>query len=266
MSHRPRKRFGQNFLQDQNVLDRIMAAASLQDSDRILEIGPGPGALTDRLLATGLPVLAVEIDRDLGAALRERHVNNLEVVVGDVLRLNWAELLCHPPYKLVANLPYNISSQILFRVLDYRHLFSGLVLMFQKEVGDRLVAEAATRSYGILSVLMQTWFRIEKIIKVSPQSFYPPPKVDSLVLKLEPLPEPAVKVVDEDLYKKLIKGAFAQRRKTLRNSLAGSGWNVENIDAACDESGIDPKRRGETLSLVEFASFANFLSRHFTGA
>ena len=144
--HRPRKRFGQNFLRDQHVLDRIIAAADFQEDDRILEIGPGPGALTSRLLASGLPVLAVEIDRDLGAELQARDEKNLEVIIGDVLRLDWAEMLQSPPYILVANLPYNISSQILFKVLDHRHAFRRLVLMFQKEVGDRLVAGEGTRS------------------------------------------------------------------------------------------------------------------------
>src|SRR5210317_860005 len=122
-SHRPRKRFGQNFLRDQHVLDRIVAAADLKQDDRILEIGPGTGALTTRLLATGLPVLAVEIDRDLAKALQERNQANLEVKVGDVLRFDWSELLQRPPYKLIANLPYNISSQILFKVLEHRHFF-----------------------------------------------------------------------------------------------------------------------------------------------
>ncbi len=187
MNHRPRKRFGQNFLRDQHVLNRIVAAADLQASDRIMEIGPGLGALTERLLATGLPVLAVEIDRDLGAALQARAEQNLVVRIGDVLRLDWTELLRDPPYKLIANLPYNISSQILFKVLDHRQAFQRLVLMFQKEVGDRLVATEGTRDYGILSVLMQTWFRIERVVKVPPGAFFPPPKVDSVVLCLEPL-------------------------------------------------------------------------------
>jgi len=257
--HRPRKRFGQNFLRDQHVLDRIIDAADLRPGDRILEIGPGQGALTDKLLESGLPVLAVEIDRDLGSALQDRQDENLSVVIGDVLRLDWEELLTEPPYKLIANLPYNVSSQILFRVLEHRHLFSRLVLMFQKEVGDRLVAEKGTRDYGILSVLMQTWFRIQRVVKVPPGAFYPPPKVDSVVLCLEPLPKPAVAVNDQELYRKLVKGAFAQRRKTLRNSLQGSGWPAEQLDLAFRATGIDPRRRGETLDLDEFARLANRL-------
>ena len=265
MSHRPRKRFGQNFLHDQNVLDHIIAAADFQEDDRILEIGPGPGALTSRLLATGLPVLAVEIDRDLGAALQARDEKNLDVKIGDVLRLDWAELLQNPPYKLIANLPYNISSQVLFKVLNHRHAFRRLVLMFQKEVGDRLVAEEGTRNYGILSALIQPWFQIDRVVKVPPGAFHPPPKVDSVVLCLEPLSEPRLALHDEALYRKLVKGAFAQRRKTLRNSLLGSGWTAELIDQAFSESGINPGRRGETLKIEEFGSLANLLSSYDMG-
>jgi 16S rRNA (adenine1518-N6/adenine1519-N6)-dimethyltransferase len=260
MSHRPRKRFGQNFLHDQNVLDRIIAAADFQEDDRILEIGPGPGALTSRLLATGLPVLAVEIDRDLGATLEARDEKNLDVKIGDVLRLDWSELLQDPPYKLIANLPYNISSQVLFKVLDHRHAFRRLVLMFQKEVGERLMAEEGNRSYGILSALMQPWFKIERVVNVPPGAFHPPPKVDSVVLCLEPLLKPRLALHDETLYRKVVRGAFAQRRKTLRNSMLGSGWSAEVIDKAFLKTGIDPRRRGETLKIEEFGALANLLS------
>jgi 16S rRNA (adenine1518-N6/adenine1519-N6)-dimethyltransferase len=256
---RPRKRFGQNFLHDQHVLDRIVAAAELQETDRILEIGPGPGALTTRLLETGLPILAVEIDRDLAKALEERNEPKLDVKTGDVLRFDWSDLLTHPPYKLIANLPYNISSQILFKVLEHRYAFSSLVLMFQKEVGERLVASEGSRNYGILSVLMQTWFHVERVIKVPPGAFFPPPKVDSVVLHMTHLSKPRVDVQDEGLYRKLIKSAFAQRRKTVRNSLIGSGWQPEQIDQAFEITEIDSGRRGETFSIEEFGALANQL-------
>lgn len=265
MAVRPRKRFGQNFLHDQNVLDRIVAAADFQKGDRILEIGPGPGALTERLLATGLPLLAVEIDRDLGAALQARNEPNLDLRIGDVLRLDWVELLQNPPYKMVANLPYNISSQILFKALDHRHTFRRLVLMFQKEVGNRLLAEEGSREYGILSVLMQTWFQIEKVVKVAPGAFKPPPKVDSVVLCLQPLAQPRLTLHDENLFRRLVRGAFAQRRKTLRNSLLGSGWVADQIDMAFSDTGIDPGRRGETLTIEEFGALANVLSKYEKG-
>lgn len=263
--HRPRKRFGQNFLRDQHVLDRIFNAAELQKGDRIMEIGPGAGALTNRLLETGLPVLAIEIDRDLGAALHQRADKNLSVVIGDVLRMNWAQLLTDPPYKLIANLPYNVSSQILFRVLEHRRLFQRLVLMFQKEVGERLIAEAGSRDYGILSVLMQTWFEIDRVVKVPPRAFSPPPKVDSVVLRFIPLAGPRISVHDAELFSHLVRGAFAQRRKTLRNSLLGSGWQAEQIDRAFARADIDCRRRGETLTLEEFGRLANALKTNATG-
>ena len=263
--HPPRKRFGQNFLRDQHVLDRIVNAAELQEGDRILEIGPGAGALTNRLLETGLPVLAIEIDRDLGAALQDRIDKNLSVVVGDVMRMDWAELLLDPPYKLIANLPYNISSQILFRVLEHRRLFQRLVLMFQKEVGERLIAEAGSRNYGILSVLMQAWFEIDWVVKVPPKAFYPPPKVDSVVLSLTPLTEPRIELHDAELFRQLVRGAFAQRRKTLRNSLLGAGWQAEQIDRAFALADIDCRRRGETLTLEEFGRLTNVLHTDATG-
>jgi 16S rRNA (adenine1518-N6/adenine1519-N6)-dimethyltransferase len=260
LNHRPKKRFGQNFLRDQHVLDRIVAAADLQDDDRILEIGPGQGALTGRLLATGLPLIAIEIDRDLGTALQARDEKNLHVLIGDVLRLDWSDLLPSPPYKLIANLPYNISSQILFKVLENRQAFRRLVLMFQKEVGDRLLAQEGSRNYGILSVLMQTWFSIERVVKVPPKAFSPPPKVDSLVLCFKPLAVPRVTLHNEEVYRKVVRGAFAQRRKTLRNSLLGTGWSAETIDPCFTAIGLDPVRRGETLQIEEFGALANMLS------
>ena len=264
-SHRPRKRYGQNFLRDQVVLDRIVSAAELRHGNQILEIGPGQGALTVRLLATELPVTAVEIDRDLATALEQRNEESLDVIVGDVLRLDWSILLPSPPYKLVANLPYNVSSQVLFKVLDHRLSFECLVLMFQKEVGDRLVAVEGTREYGVLSVLMQAWFDIDKVVKVPPQAFNPAPKVDSVVLKLTPLRQSRVTITNEAIFKRVVKGAFAQRRKTLRNSLIGSGMDVAVLDRVFAHTGIDPRRRGETLNLGEFASLSNCLDEIETG-
>lgn len=255
--HRPRKRFGQNFLRDRHVLDKIIAAAQLSAGDRVFEIGPGPGALTERLLACDVELLAAEIDRDLAAALQARNAPNLSVICDDVLRLDWADLLSRPPYTLVANLPYNISSQVLFQVLDHRERFRRLVLMFQLEVGDRLLAQPATRDYGILSVLVQTWFRVTRVVRVPPRAFVPPPRVDSVVLLFEPLAVPAVELRDEAVYRDLVRAAFAQRRKTLRNSLLGVGWDAAVVDQILEETGVDPKRRGETLCIAEFGALAN---------
>lgn len=253
MNHRPKKRFGQNFLKDRNVVERALAAAELQADDRVLEIGPGLGVLTERMLPAVREVQVMEVDRDLVQRLQQRDAPNLTVCEGDALRLPWERILTAPPYKLVANLPYNISSQILFKILDHRHLFSRLVLMFQKEVGDRLCASVGTKEYGILSVLCQLWYDIRRVIIVPPGAFFPSPKVHSVVLAFDPLPGPRAPVEDEILFRRVVKGAFSQRRKTLRNALVGSGFDPEVLDPALLTSAIDPGRRGETLTLSEFA-------------
>lgn len=260
MSVRAKKRFGQNFLRNEHVIDRILQAAELSQDQPVLEIGPGLGALTDRLLQAEVRLTAIEVDRQLAALLLQRENPRLEVIEGDVLRLEWGNFLPAQSCKLVANLPYNISSQVLFKVLDHKDAFSRLVLMFQKEVGDRLLAKAGTREYGILSVLMQTWYDVRRVIRVSPASFFPAPKVESVVLQFDPLSELRFPVEDERIYRMLVRGAFTQRRKTLRNSLLASGWSVDVVDRLLKDHGIDPKRRGETLTLEEFARLGNSLA------
>lgn len=259
-SHRPRKRFGQNFLHDRQVINRIVAAADLSGDDRVVEIGPGLGVLTDELLPRARQVQVVEIDRDLIARLRQRQHPRLIVHEGDALRLPWETLLTDPPYKMVANLPYNISSQVVFRVLDHHALFSRLVLMFQKEVGDRLCAQPGTGDYGILSVLCRLWFDIEKVTAVRPGAFSPPPKVDSVVLALTPLDAPRVDVGDESFFRQVVKAAFAQRRKTLANALKSAGFSADRIEQALAVNELDPRVRGEALGLDEFAGLARTLA------
>jgi len=260
MAIRPKKRFGQNFLRNEHVIDRILSAADLSAEDQVIEIGPGLGALTDRLLQTGAALLAVEIDRELADLLSERKHPRLEVVQGDVLNLDWHYLTSDRPCKLVANLPYNISSQVLFKILDHKALFSRMVLMFQKEVGDRLMASSGTREYGILSVLMQTWYEISRVVRVAPGCFHPPPRVESVVLRFDPRNEALFPIDDETVYRKLVRGAFTQRRKTLRNSLLASGWGAGEIDRLLAHNRIDPGRRGETLTLEEFAQLSNCMA------
>lgn len=260
MSYQTKKRFGQHFLHDPAVINKIITAARLDAGQRVVEIGPGLGVLTDRLLEHVARVEVVEIDRDLIALLHQRYGARLIIHEGDVLKLPWYDLLTDPPYTLVANLPYNISSQILFKLLDHRPLFSRLVLMFQREVGERLMAQPGTKDYGILSVLCQLWYDIDKVTLVRPGAFNPPPRVDSVVLSLLPLCQPRVDPVDEALFKKLVKGAFTQRRKTLRNSLLASGMNAAAIDDALSVAAIDPGCRGETLSLSQFSALAGAFS------
>jgi 16S rRNA (adenine1518-N6/adenine1519-N6)-dimethyltransferase len=261
MEHRAKKRFGQNFLRDRNVVDQIVAAAGLSQQDRVLEIGPGLGALTERLLPLAGSVAVMEVDNDLVGRLRESGAASLIIHQGDALRLCWDELLTDPPYKLVANLPYNISSQILFKILDHRLLFQRLVLMFQKEVGDRLCATPGGKEYGILSVLCQLHFEMRRVTVVAPGAFVPVPKVHSVVLAFEPLPRPRAAVADEALFRRVVKGAFGQRRKTLRRALVGAAFPEALVNDALQLSGIDAMRRAETLSVAEFAALANAFSR-----
>ena len=254
---------GQNFLVDRNVLARIVEAVNIGAEDRVLEIGPGRGALTTLLAKNAAKVLAVELDRQLIPFLAREfaHNDNVEFVQGDILRLDLAELLMerwNGTWKVAANLPYNISSQVLFKFLDNPRLFSLLILMLQKEVGDRLVAAPGCKDYGILSVFCRLHFDISRVLIVKPGSFSPVPKVDSVVLKFVPLPAPRVDVGDEGLFRKVVKAAFSQRRKTLWNCLKSSdlGMNGDILHALLADCGIDGNRRGETLSLDEFARLA----------
>lgn len=265
MNHRPRKRFGQNFLRAPHVVGKILAAAELTSGERVMEIGPGLGALTDKLLENGACVLACEVDRDLAAALENRGEANLTVHQGDVLKADWPALLSSPPYKLVANLPYNISSQVLFKILDHRTLFGRLVLMFQKEVGDRLLATPDTRDYGILSVLVQNWFEVTRVVKVAPGCFHPPPKVESVVLRFDPRPRPLAPVADEAAFRHLVKAVFGQRRKTLRNSLLGAGYEADAIDRTLAGLSIPATCRGETLTIEQMAGLADKLQGNLQG-
>lgn len=257
MRYQTKKKFGQHFLHDPTIIDKIITAARLDSDQRVLEIGPGLGVLTDRLLLDSRQVVVMEIDRDLTERLRQRNEPRLTVCEGDVLRLNWHELLAEPPYTLVANLPYNISSQVVFRILEHRHLFQRLVLMFQREVAQRLTAEPGGRDYGILSVLCQLWYDIDRVALVKPGAFTPPPKVDSMVLSFIPLAQPRVDPVDEVLFKRLVKAAFTQRRKTLRNSLLAAGLTAQTIDPCLAAAGIAPGCRGETLTLKDFSALTH---------
>lgn len=258
-NYKTKKRFGQHFLHDQSVIDKIIAAAELDSQQQVVEIGPGLGVLTDRLLPEAKHVHVMEIDRDLIARLEARQDPRLTVHAGDVLKTDWNASLPLPPYTLVANLPYNISSQIVFKLLDHRSMFHRMVLMFQREVGERLVAEPGGKDYGILSVLCQLWYEIQVVSLVKPGAFKPPPKVDSIVLKFQPLAQPRVDPIDEAFFHKVVKAAFTQRRKTLRNSLQAGGFSAAVIDAALSAAQIDPGRRGETLSLVEFSNLTESL-------
>ena len=268
---RPKKALGQNFLTDRGVLSRIAALVERSPEAHILEVGPGRGALTRLLAEQGARVLAIEVDRQLVPLLEAefRDRDSVEIEQADILRADLPALLTprwSGPWQVAANLPYNISSQVLFLFLDHRNLFSRLVLMLQKEVGERLVASPCTKDYGILSVFFQLYFDIRREFVVKPGCFFPVPKVDSVVLSFTPLPSPRVEVGDELFFRRVVKGAFGQRRKTLWNCLRALGLDLDDRElalalAAC---GIDGVRRGETLSVPEFAALAQALAEQIS--
>jgi 16S rRNA (adenine1518-N6/adenine1519-N6)-dimethyltransferase len=254
---RPSRRRGQSFLADGRVAKRIVAAADV-GGRRILEIGPGLGALTDEIAASGCEALvAVEIESELAAHLRERFADRpaVRIVEGDALELEWGVVLGErAPWRVVANLPYSVATPILLRLLDERGRFDRVIVMVQREVADRIVATADTRAYGPLTIAVALRGRASRLFHVSPGAFSPRPKVESTVVAIDPggaflLAEPAERKV-----RMLVRAAFAQRRKTLRRALAGVVPG-----SAFEAAGIDAGRRGETLSLAEYATLADAL-------
>ncbi len=254
--HYPKKRLGQHFLIDKNVIRRIVLSAKIEEGERVLEIGPGRGALTEGLLEAGAKVTAIEVDYQLADLLKGRFpAENFEVITGDALKMSFTELAgdrkCR--LKVVSNLPYNISGPILAKFLTERQALTLLVLMFQKEVADRLVALPGTKEYGILSVFTQAFTEIKKEFDVSKNFFSPRPKVDSSVVSLKVLEKPKVEIWDEQFFKQVVRAAFGTRRKMLLNALKRLGFEKDEVERALKEAGIDPKRRGETLDIREFS-------------
>lgn len=263
---RPKKGLGQNFLTDRNIIARIVHAAGISAADHVLEIGPGRGAMTRAIAEKGANVLAIEIDRQL-VPLLEREFScqgNVEIIRADILDADLREILCsrfQEKWKVVANLPYNISSQVLIRFLNDPALFSRLVLMLQREVGERLIAGHGCKEYGILTVFCRLHFDIHREFIVKPGSFHPVPKVDSVVLRFDPLAAPRVDVGDEAFFREVVRASFGQRRKTLWNCLRSAAFtrDEKTLLEVLDGCGIDPGRRGETLCLDEFAALSRSL-------
>lgn len=264
----PNKRFGQNFLTDEGVLDAIVEAAELSEKSVVLEIGPGTGQLTTRLADTGARVVAVEIDRGLAATLSERFADEKNVTIHceDILKADLAKLLepalseAEDPagdIRVVANLPYYITTPILMALLPRDELFSCFVVMLQKEVADRMQARPGSKDYGALSLAVQYYVEPSLVTEVSPDAFYPQPEVRSAVLKLVRHEKPPVTVSDPERMFALIRAAFGKRRKTLVNAAAGSpgvGADAAQLRAALMAAGLDENVRGEVLSLKEFAA------------
>jgi 16S rRNA (adenine1518-N6/adenine1519-N6)-dimethyltransferase len=260
---KPRKKLGQHFLVHERVLEAILRLLDLSSEDEIVEIGPGLGFLTRRLVEVAHRVWAIEVDPFLVERLRDTPLGGhpgFNLIHGDVLTFPMQEFLPQHKVKLVANLPYSISTPVLFRLFAMREHFSLLVLMVQKEVADRLAGSQGTKSYGALSVWSQIHGRILDKVTVSSEAFFPRPRVKSTVLKISLHPKPLISEADLPLLRSVVRAAFGKRRKTLANALGGLlKKGKEEMEQCLRKEGIDPRRRGETLSVEEFIRIAQAL-------
>ena len=247
--HRARKRFGQNFLHDRHWIERIAQAVNAVPGDDIVEIGPGQAALTRELMAAAGKVRAVEIDRDLAAWLKQSFPETLELIEADALTLDWTTVAKNNDLRVVGNLPYNISSPLLFKLLEAADLVRDQHFMLQKEVVDRMVAPHGSKTYGRLSVMLQWRYRMTKLFDVPPGAFNPPPKVMSSVVRMVPKAKSEVPEVDLALFSSVVANAFSQRRKTIRNAL--SAILKEDEIVSC---GVDAGARAEALPLQAFVA------------
>jgi len=257
MKHKARKRFGQNFLHDQQVINRIIACIAPRTSDLLVEIGPGQAALTRPLLESGAELHLIEIDRDLVSRLKNQFsdASNITIHSCDALRANLPDLTNNRPFRLIGNLPYNISTPLIFHVLQWHDMVVDMHFMLQKEVVDRMAAKPGSRTYGRLSVMTQFRCEVTPLFDVLPESFSPQPRVCSSIVRLQPLKAPPADAGSFKDLERVVAAAFSQRRKTLRNSLRDY-LNTDQI-LAC---GIDPGQRAEQLSLSQFASLAKAVS------
>jgi 16S rRNA (adenine1518-N6/adenine1519-N6)-dimethyltransferase len=257
MKHRARKRFGQNFLTDLSVVGRIVDTIAPRPGQLILEIGPGQAALTEPLADSGAELHLLEIDRDLTARLQVQFATRENVTVHnlDALQTDFAEITGSRPFRLVGNLPYNISTPLLFHVLEWSDLVEDMHFMLQQEVVRRMAATPGGKTWGKLSLMCQYHCAVTSLFDVPPEAFSPAPRVQSAIVRLVPHSEPPVHIEDMRAFERLLQQAFSQRRKTLRNSLRRM-IDAPNMEAA----GIDPGARPETLGLKEFSKLANLIS------
>lgn len=259
MSHKAKKKFGQNFLVDQNIIADIVSAIRPVADDNMVEIGPGLGALTRPLLKRLNYLHVVEIDRDIIARLKTDYPQDKIIIhEGDALELDFAKL--GAPLRIVGNLPYNISSPLLFHFAEYTERITDMHFMLQNEVVERMVASHSTKAYGRLSVMLQYRFFMEKLLDVPPESFRPAPKVDSAIVRMIPLPAEQILVRNETLFAAIVAAAFGQRRKTLRNTLRSYLQESEFTTL-----NIDPQLRAENLSVADFVRVANYCDDGSTG-
>lgn len=254
------KSLGQNFLIDDSVLTNIVDGASVDDKDFIIEIGPGVGTLTAKLLMKAKKVTSIELDNDLIPILQEElgEHENFDLIHNDALKVDFNSLIGdEPSVKLVANLPYYVTTPIIVKLLKDGYNFKSLTIMIQKEVAERINAEPNCKEYGALSVLVQYYCNTSIVRRVAPSCFIPRPKVESIVIRLDRLEAPRVNVKDETLMFALVRAGFNMRRKTLWNATKAFNLSKEKLEEAFEKSGIDPKRRAETLSIEEFAHLSD---------
>lgn len=253
------KKLGQNFLIKRGIVDEIVHAAELMPGEPVLEVGPGIGTLTQGLAQSGADVTAIELDRRLLDVLDTTlaSYDNVRIVHGDVLKLDVPTIMNHKPFKVVANLPYYITTPIIMSLLESKLPIERLVVMVQKEVALRMVAKPGTKDYGALSVAVQYYTEPDIVLDVPPKSFLPAPAVTSSVIRCVLRDKPPVDVIDEKLFFRVVKAGFAQRRKTFSNTMKTTGLSKDRIEELLVKANIDGRRRGETFTLQEFADVAN---------
>lgn len=253
------KKLGQNFLIKRGIVDEIVHAAELTPGEPVLEVGPGIGTLTQGLAQSGADVTAIELDRRLFEVLDTTlaSYDNVRIVHGDVLKLDVPTIMNHKPFKVVANLPYYITTPIIMSLLESKLPIERLVVMVQKEVALRMVAKPGTKDYGALSVAVQYYTEPDIVLDVPPKSFLPAPAVTSSVIRCVLRDKPPVDVIDEKLFFRVVKAGFAQRRKTFANTMKTTGLSKDRIEELLAKANIDGQRRGETFTLQEFADVAN---------
>lgn len=253
------KKLGQNFLIKRGIVDEIVHAAELTPGEPVLEVGPGIGTLTQGLAQSGADVTAIELDRRLLEVLDTTlaSYDNVRIIHGDVLKLDVPSIMNHKPFKVVANLPYYITTPIIMSLLESKLPIERLVVMVQKEVALRMVAKPGTKDYGALSVAVQYYTEPDIVLNVPPKSFLPAPAVTSSVIRCVLRDKPPVDVIDEKLFFRVVKAGFAQRRKTFSNTMKTTGLSKDRIEELLAKANIDGQRRGETFTLQEFADVAN---------
>ncbi|MGK0468391.1 16S rRNA (adenine(1518)-N(6)/adenine(1519)-N(6))-dimethyltransferase RsmA [Clostridium sp.] len=255
-----KKGLGQNFLIDDSVLEDVVDGADVNSEDFIIEIGPGFGTLTRALLKRAKKVCSIELDEKLFPILEEelKEFDNFELIHKDALKVDFNELMGNEKsVKLVANLPYYLTTPIIVNLLTKGYNFKSLTIMIQKEVGVRIDSEPDCKAYGAFSILVQYYCNTKILSLVPPSAFLPQPKVESIVIRLDKLEEPKVKVKDEALFFSIVRQSFNMRRKTLWNGVKNIGVSKEDLEKCFERANIDPKRRGETLSLQEFATLSD---------